>query len=60
MAGVELPDEIPQEYQERYGMKRLRDPEPPQVDSQMRDQARRYAEQTVAEVKRTIFPRHGL
>jgi acetoin utilization protein AcuC len=60
MAGIELPDEIPQEYQERYGIKRLRDPDPPQVDSQMRDQARRYAEQTVAEVKRTIFPRHGL
>jgi acetoin utilization protein AcuC len=60
MAGVELPDEIPQEYQKRYGTKRLRDPEPPPADSQIRAQARRYAEETVEQVKRIIFPRHGL
>ncbi len=60
MVGIELPDEVPQAYQERYGIARLRDPEPARGDPSVQEEARRYAEATVAQIKRTIFPRHGL
>ena len=60
MAGIELPDAVPSEYVEKYGLKQLRDPEAPPVDAGMREQAQRNAEQSVEQVKQTIFPRHGL
>ncbi|MFH1560845.1 MAG: acetoin utilization protein AcuC [Chloroflexota bacterium] len=60
MLGEEWPDEIPQSYQERYGLKNLRDQEGPSVDPGVLNQARRFAEETVREIERRIFPLHGL
>jgi len=54
MAEREWPDEIPAEFQERYGLKRLRDESAPSIDSGMKEQARRFAERGVAEIKRSF------
>lgn len=58
MAEREWPDEIPAEYQQRYGLKRLRDDGAPTIDSALREreQVRQFAERGVAEIKRTVFP----
>ena len=60
MLGKEWPDEIPQTYQDRYGLKVLRDPEGPEIDAGIADRARGFAREGVAEVKERIFPYHGL
>ena len=60
MMGRDWPDEIPPDYQELYGLKKLRDAEKPHLDSRIRDRARRFAEESVAGVKGLIFPHHGL
>jgi len=60
MVGREWPDEIPYEYQERYGIKRLRDAERPRIDDATKDRVRRFAQATVEEVKRRVFPFHHL
>ncbi|KPJ51694.1 MAG: hypothetical protein AMJ37_04365, partial [Dehalococcoidia bacterium DG_18] len=62
MAEREWPDEIPAEFQERYGLKRLRDEDKLTIDGafQEREQAHHFAEQGVAELKRTVFPLHRL
>ena len=60
MLGVDWPDEIPSGYQELYGLKRLRDTETPRLSDTARRRARRFAEETVAAVKRLVFPYHGL
>jgi acetoin utilization protein AcuC len=33
---------------------------PPEIDARTRDEARRFAEQSVATIKRLVFPRHGI
>ncbi|MFC1848058.1 acetoin utilization protein AcuC [Chloroflexota bacterium] len=60
MTGRDWPDEIPQDYQELYGLKILRDKDAPHLDIRTRDSARRFAEESVRRVKELIFPRHGL
>jgi acetoin utilization protein AcuC len=60
MIDHEWPDRIPRSYQELYGIKRLRDTEKPRLDSRIKQQARRFAEESVAEVKRLVFPHHRL
>ena len=60
MLGEEWPDEIPLSYQERYGLKDLRDREAPTIDPGVLAQARRFAEETVEEIERRVFPIHGL
>ena len=60
MAEREWPDEIPSEFQERYGLKKLRDDAEVTIDSTAREQARLFAEQGVEELKRVVFPLHGL
>ena len=60
MLGEEWPDEIPQEYTEWYGLKNLRDTEGPSIDQGMLGQARRFAEESVEEIKRRIFPLHAV
>ena len=62
MCGVELPDELPEAVAARYPDSggRLRDPEVPPVDERFREAARRFNEAAVEEVKRLIFPLHGL
>ncbi len=60
MIDRDLPDEIPQSYQELYGLKRLRDTEKPRIDSRVKKEARRFAEESVAAAKKLVFPYHGL
>ena len=60
MLEEQWPDEIPQDYQERYGLRTLRDPEGASVDPGVLAQARRVAEEQVQEIKDSIFPIHGL
>jgi len=60
MLGEEWPDEIPESYQERYGLKNLRDQEIPTIDPGVLAQARRFAEETVGEIEKRIFPMHGI
>ena len=54
------PDDIPAAFSQRYGLKRLRDDEEPAVPVEMAEQARRFAEQAVEQIKRSVFPLHGL
>ena len=60
MAGAELPDDIPPSYQEKYGLKQLRDD--PAPDLLKADDARvwREAEESVRRVRELIFPVHGI
>ena len=60
MIDREWPDEIPRSYQELYGVKKLRDIEKPCLDSRSKQQARRFAEDSVAGVKKLVFSYHGL
>lgn len=54
------PDEIPAQYQDLYGLKRLRDSEGPEVAASVRAHARRFAEKRVQEVKKLVFPYHKI
>jgi hypothetical protein len=60
MLGEEWPDEIPDDFRELYGLKVLRDADSPRIAGHASENARRFAEGSVAEVKRLVFPRHGL
>ena len=61
MAGREWPDQIPLGYQEKYGLKQLRDSEVSVVvPESVRQEVRRFAEGSVALVKRLIFPVHKI
>jgi acetoin utilization protein AcuC len=56
----EWPDEIPADFQKKYGIKRLRDADKPHVDDDMLKMARQFAKQSVDEIKRMVFPIHSL
>ncbi|MBM3946990.1 MAG: acetoin utilization protein AcuC [SAR202 cluster bacterium] len=60
MTGASLPEQIPQTFQEKYGLKLLLDVPLADLDLQRRAQARRYAEDSVAAARRLLFPFHGL
>jgi acetoin utilization protein AcuC len=61
MVGIELPDEIPEPFSGRYGIQKLRDaPDVSTVRPDVREMVRRAAEESVAQVKRLVFPVHGL
>lgn len=60
MVGTEWPDDIPADYQEKYGMKQLRDTDVPSVQDNIRQEARRFAEESVESAKQLIFPVHKL
>ena len=60
MAQREWPDDIPATFSERYGLHHLRDKSVPAIGNALREQARRFDEEVVAEIKRTVFPLHGL
>lgn len=55
MMGWDLPDVIPDDYQQRYGLTHLRDADVPVVGADVRRDAVRYAEQTVEQLKRDVF-----
>jgi len=52
MAEHDWPDEIPAAFQQRYGLKRLRDEAGLTIDSKLKEQARPFAEREVDEIKR--------
>ena len=58
MLNQEWPDDIPMEFRERYGLKRLRDHAELAIDSRVREQTRVFAARRVEEIKRNIFPLH--
>jgi acetoin utilization protein AcuC len=60
MLSRDWPDEVPADYQELYGLKRLRDNEGPQLSAYRRDRAVGFAKESVRRVHELIFPLHGL
>ncbi len=61
MLGREWPDELPEESKAFLTSPRLRDAEgAPAADAEMRARARAYAQAQVDELRRTVFPLHGL
>lgn len=56
MLGREWPPEVPEPFASRYGIRRLWDEPPPPAPQQAWD----FARHSVEEVRRAIFPRHGL
>jgi len=60
MMDRDWPNETPAVIQEKYGIKRLRDNEGPAIDPTTKEQCFKAAREAVAELKRTVFPVHGL
>ena len=60
MLGVEWPDQIPAALEQQYGLTRLRDTENPDIPPDVHRQAREFAKETVAAIKKEVFPIHGL
>lgn len=60
MIDKEWDDEIPEEYQKAYGLTHLRDKEKPQVDAPTRDRVEYFAQWCINEVKKLVFPLHGI
>jgi len=60
MLGRDWPDEIPPSYQERYGIKRLRDAGAPSSSDASRRYAWSTARSAVEAIHRTIFPYHKI
>lgn len=65
MLGTEWPDEVPTAFASgpfatQQGISRLRDGVRLQVPADVQRDARRFAEETVATLKREVFPLHGL
>jgi acetoin utilization protein AcuC len=56
----EFPDEIPEDFQKKYGIKKLRDTDKPHIDEDMLKMARQFAKQGVDDIKRRVFSVHGL
>ena len=56
----ELPDEIAASYRDTYGVSTLRDADELPIRQQVRDDARTFAERSVLEVQRAVFPTHRL
>jgi acetoin utilization protein AcuC len=60
MLGVEWPDQIPASWAQQHGVQRLGDILQPRIPPQVRQDARRFAEESVAAIKGELFPRHHL
>ena len=60
MLDVEWPDRIPETFAQQHGVRQLRDTVTPEVPADVRREARRYAEESTAELKEKVFPAHGL
>ena len=55
MLGRDFPDELPIAYARKYGPGRLRDQGGPHLDEGLREEARRYAQRGVEELKTTVL-----
>ena len=60
MLGVDWPDAIPAAWADQHNRRQLRDDVALEVPAEVRQEARRYAEESVAELKAAVFARHGL
>ena len=60
MIGRDWPDEIPEEYRERYGLTVLRDQGCPDPDARAKENAWAQAEKSVQEIKAGVFPIHDI
>ena len=60
MLDVEWPDRIPDICVQAVGARQLRDTVRPKIPQDVRAQARRFAEETVAAIKQQVFPVHHL
>jgi acetoin utilization protein AcuC len=60
MLDVEWPDEIPPAFGRQHGLERLRDTIAPEIPSEIHHKAREFAQESVAAIKRELFPLHHL
>jgi acetoin utilization protein AcuC len=60
MLDVEWPDQLPDSFVRVHGAAMLRDTVVPEVPSDIRRDARAFAEETVTSVKEQLFPRYSL
>jgi acetoin utilization protein AcuC len=60
MLDHEWPQELPESLRAEHDLDQLDDPEQEPLPPDVAAQVRAYAENSVSEVKRTIFPAHGL
>ena len=60
MLGHQWPEAAPESFASDYDVSRLDDPEQQPLPPDIAEQVRKYAENSVAEVKRNVFPSHGL
>ena len=60
MLDVEWPDRLPEAFVQQHGAGQLRDTVVPDVPSDVQRDARRFADESVAAVKKEIFPIHSL
>ena len=60
MSEQSFPQEVPESYRERYGVAGLRDPEELPIEESIKQETRVFAESSVGDVQRLIFPSHGL
>jgi len=57
---VEWPDPTPAAFAQQHGLSQLRDTITLEVPSQVRQNARQLAEDSVAAIKSVVFPYHAL
>ena len=60
MLDVEWPDRLPEGFVQQYGAGQLRDTVTPDIPSHIQGDARRFADESVAGIKKEIFPIHAL
>ena len=60
MLGHEWPESAPPEFATTHGVERFDDPEPPPLPPEVLDRVRSYAQESVAAIRREVFPLHGL
>ena len=60
MLGEEWPDRVPPAFSEESGLSRLRDTMETEVPPEVRAEARQLAEESVAAIKRDVFPVHNM
>jgi acetoin utilization protein AcuC len=60
MLDVEWPDALPASLLEQVGSGNLRDTATPVVPDDIRQDARKYAEDSVEQIKERVFPTHSL
>jgi hypothetical protein len=60
MLDTEWPDQVPASFAQQYGIQRLRDTLRLDIPAHVRQEARKLAEESVAEIKKSVFPKHKL